>query len=284
MPFRACHPGAKSQPLYSKQAMATSSPRSSVDGLTNRRFSFYPAIRNIEHNEWRLKEETWAEVLVANVETGQEIWVPRTYLGEISSSDSPVLIMGLNQELEWKAGKVWPYQERIIRMPEPTGTQRGRTGEPTPGPTVPTGARSPAERHMGRFIAGAVVAGLVACLFVILYAFDGLQNPLRLLFPADMRTTDQRYLALAAADGHHEVVSKTGAPASDEWITPADAEIQFALLSYPDRSYALVMMGADRKETRYIGAIHIPSRKTLDTVKLSGGGTTAAMLRNLPDF
>ena len=264
--------------------MATSTPRSSLEDLTDRRFSFYPAIRNVEHNEWRLREDTWAEVLVANVETDQEIWVPRTYLGEISSSDSPVLIMGLNHELVWKAGKVWPYRERIIQMPETAGASRAWTAEPAPVTAVPKRSDSPAERHVGRFIAGALMVGLVACLFVILYAFDSLQNPLRLLFPVDTSTTDQRYLGLAAGNGRDEVVSKIGTPENEQWITPPDAEIQFTLLSYPDRSYALVMMGADRKETRYIGAIHIPSRRALDTVKLSGGGTTAPMLRNLPEF
>ena len=263
--------------------MVTSSPRSSIEGLTERRFSFYPAIRNIEHNEWRLKEETWAEALVANVESAQEVWVPRTYLGEISSSDSPVLIVGLSQELEWKAGKVWPYQQRMLQVPEPTGGPRIHPGKPT-RESAPKRTHSPAERRVGRFIAGAVAAGLVACLFVILYAFDALRNPLQLLFPADTSTTDQRYLALAAADSRDEVISKMGSPGSEEWITAPDAEIQFALLAYPSRSYALVMMGAHRRETRYIGTIHTPTRKTLDTVKLSGGGTTAPMLRNLPEF
>ncbi len=262
--------------------MATSSARSSLDPLTERRFSFYPAIRNIEHNEWRLKEETWAEALVTNVQTEQEIWIPRTYLGQISSSDSPVLIVGLNRELEWKAGKVWPYQERMIEMPEPAVGPHTPTQTPVSAP--PRGARSPTERHVGRFIAGAVVVGLVACLFVIVYAFDGLQNPLHLLFPADTSTADQRYLGLAASDGYNEVVSKIGTPKDQPWITPPEASIHFQLLSYPDRSYALVMMGAARKEARYIGALHVPSRKMLDTVKLSGGGTTAPMLRNLPEF
>ena len=264
--------------------MASSSPGSPLDSLTNRRFSFYPAIRNVEYNEWDLREQSWAEVLVSNAESGQEIWIPRTYLGEISRTDSPVLIVGLNRQLEWKAGKVWPYQESVIKMPQATAASRPAIPSRTPTAASPKGPDSPAERHIGRFIAGALVVGLIACLFTILYAFDGLKSPVDLLFPTDTSTTDQRYLGLAATDGYDEVVSKIGAPEHEKWITRPEAEIQFQLLSYTSRSYALVMMGAGRKETRYIGALHVPSRKTLDTVKLSGGGTTAPMLRNLPEF
>jgi hypothetical protein len=46
----------------------------------------------------------------------------------------------------------------------------------------------------------------------------------------------------------------------------------------------MIMMGTSRESRRYIGTIHVPSRKLLDSVKLSGGGTTASMLRNLPEF
>src|SRR5260370_69358 len=72
--------------------------------LGARPFSFYPAILNIQHNEWIYQGATWSEVLVRNTRTEDEISVPRRYLGEISLVDEPVMIVGLIKELEYKAG------------------------------------------------------------------------------------------------------------------------------------------------------------------------------------
>jgi hypothetical protein len=41
-------------------------------------------------------------------------------------------------------------------------------------------------------------------------------------------------------------------------------------------------MGPDREQMRYIGTLHWPSKRVIDSVKLSGGGSTSALLRNLP--
>ena len=102
--------------------------------------------------------------------------------------------------------------------------------------------------------------------------------------PADTSTAYQRYLSLTASDNYSDIVLKTDPPASQQWLTGVEASIQFEILYYARRSYALVLMGASRDEARYIGALHLPSRKILDTVRLSGGGTTASMLKNLPEF
>ena len=50
--------------------MASAPGQVSVEALKGRSFSFYPAIRNIEHNEWTLDEENWSELHVANRESG----------------------------------------------------------------------------------------------------------------------------------------------------------------------------------------------------------------------
>ena len=263
--------------------MASASPQLALGELAGRRFSFYPTILNVEHNEWRLVRETWSEVLVANVESGLEIWIPRTYLGSISNTDSPVLIVGLTRELEWKAGKVWPHQKRLIEMP-------ARKSRPATAVPVDASAAAPARREsetelsIGRFLFAALGVGLLACLFVVMYAFDSLRNPVDLLFPTDITTADQRYLGLIGSDGYQDIVEKIGRPENQEWITKPEAAIQFEVLWYPNRSYALIMMGTAREGGRYIGTVHVPSRRTLDSVKLSGGGTTASMLKNLPEF
>jgi hypothetical protein len=93
-----------------------------LEALRNRPFSFYPAILNIEHNKWQYRKATWSDVLVVNARTGQEIWIPRRFLGEISSIEDPVVIVGLLRELEYKEGAVWPYQRRVIEMPIAVGS------------------------------------------------------------------------------------------------------------------------------------------------------------------
>ena len=82
-----------------------------------RPFSFYPAILNAGHNEWVYRSATWSDVLVRNTKTNEEVSVPRRYLGEISSVDAPVMIVGLLAELEYRAGVVWPAERRVIEMP-----------------------------------------------------------------------------------------------------------------------------------------------------------------------
>src|SRR5438067_13860746 len=106
----------------------------SLDHLVTRPFSFYPPIIGVEHNEWLFRKATWSEIQVVNCKTGNEIWIPRRFIGEVSRVDDPVLIAGLNRELAYKAGAVWPYQRRILQMPIAFG-----------GP--PTAAPEPAERR-----------------------------------------------------------------------------------------------------------------------------------------
>src|SRR5687768_17111232 len=88
-----------------------------LDHLGQRSFSFYPPIVGIEHNDWLLRRATWSEILVANTRSNQEIWIPRQYLGQVSSVDEPVLIVGLTKELEYSAGQIMAHRRRVIEMP-----------------------------------------------------------------------------------------------------------------------------------------------------------------------
>lgn len=261
--------------------MASVSPQIALDELAGRRFSFYPTILNVEHNEWTLTKETWSEVLVANKADNLKIWIPRTYLGSISNSDSPVLIVGLTCELEWKAGKIWPHQKRLIEMPARKAATK--TVEVDSGP-APASRQSVSESSVGRLLIVALGVGLLATLFAVMWAFGSLRNPLDILFPTDTTTADQRYLSVAGTDGYPDVLEKVGPPEDEQWISNPASAIQFQVLMYSSRSYALILMGPTREQARYIGAIHMPSRKMLDSVKLSGGGSTSSMLKNLPEF
>ena len=88
--------------------MASSPTPPALDELGSRRFSFYPPIVNIDHNEWEMRKGSWSEVLVHNPKMDLELWIPRAWLGEISKIDEPVMIVGLRRELEYKGGSLWP--------------------------------------------------------------------------------------------------------------------------------------------------------------------------------
>src|SRR5437899_8443046 len=103
----------------------------SLEHLVTRPFSFYPPIIGIEHNEWLFRKATWSEIQVVNCKSSTEVWIPRRFIGEVSRVDDPVLIVGLNRELEFKAGAVWPSQRRVIEMPLAVGAP------PTAAPLPP---------------------------------------------------------------------------------------------------------------------------------------------------
>ncbi|MBI3666834.1 MAG: hypothetical protein HY236_11540 [Acidobacteria bacterium] len=255
---------------------------SSLQSLGGRPFCFFPAIRNVEHNKWTYVRETWSEILVANVKSGQEVWIPRHFLGPVSESEQPVLIVGLARELELKGGAVWPYQHAVIEMPAPPPVADHEPAQPAGTPGL---LAAPAtESKLGRLILYTLLLGLGACLLVVLFAFEGAPRPQDWFRRRNVATQDQNYLSLTRQDGYHDVVLKLGPPDREQWISPSAAEVQFHLLWYPQRSYAVVLMGAQRSDARYIGTIHATSRVPLDSVPLPGGGSTAAMLRTLPKF
>ena len=263
--------------------MPAESEQPDFSTLAGRTFSFYPAIRNLEHNEWTFERRTWSEVLVRNLSSREEIWIPRNYLGEVSSSDSPVLIVGLHRELELKAGAVWPFKKRVIEMPRP------RSGEVSPTASgsgeASAGTDSPAtESRLSRFVGGAIAAGVGLCLLLVIFVSEGMPDPAAWFAQVSIETSDQRYLGLGGEDGYHDIVIRVGRPDAERWITPEAGQLQFQLLSYRSRSYAVVLMGPERGGARYVGTIHLPSRRLLDSVPLSGGGSTASMMRNLPEF
>src|SRR3984957_20503600 len=140
-----------------------------LEALRNRPFSFYPAILDIEHNEWRYRKATWSEVLVVNARTGQEIWIPRRFLGEVSQIEDPVVIVGLVKELEYKAGAVWPHQRRVIEMPVAVGGP-GRPPQPqgdAPAPVIGIRTESVTDSRMGKLVGFTMLVGVVASFIAI---------------------------------------------------------------------------------------------------------------------
>jgi hypothetical protein len=250
--------------------------------LAGRPFAFFPAIRNIEHNEWTLEKETWSEVLAKNARTGEEVWVPRSHIGKISSVDAPILIVGLLRELQFKGGGVSPFRQQVISMPPPGGSSRPVVTSPEP--PAPKRTNSAADRQTLSFIGKALLAGLAVVLLFVMFNFSKGENPIAALFRTDTSTPDQRYLGLANTDSYHLVVSKMGQPEREQWLSTEEADLQFQALWYAQRSYLVILVGGTRADMRYIGTLHDPSRKVLDAARLSRGGNTSSLLRNLPNF
>jgi len=252
----------------------------SLDHLTTRPFSFYPPIVNIEHNEWLFRKATWSEILVVNCKSGEEIWISRRLVGEVSRIDDPVLIVGLNRELEYKGGTVWPFQRRVIAMPVAAG------GSPmAPGAVAERGAPAPVvgirlesnDRRIFKLIAAALPVAVLLCLAALRMAQVG-----EVRQSVVFTTKDQQYLTLNGRDDYLAVVQKLGKPATDHWQSES-GELQCRALGYPDRKYTVILMGSARQSAVYIGTMD-ENWKPVHSVELHSGGTTASLLRTLKRF
>lgn len=249
-----------------------------LEPMSRRPFSFFPPILNIEHNEWRFRKANWSEVLVANAKSDLEIWIPRRYLGGISSVDEPMMIVGLLKELEYKAGSVWPHERRVIEMPPlvneapKPASSAGASAEPKP----PRGSAGGTERRVERLIAVILGAGALILAFALFVIHGGA------LRTVTFTAADQDFLTLSRTDDYFAVVRKLGQPSEDRWRDDA-GELQYRALWYPQRSYYVILLGADRNEIRYIGAVD-RNWRVIHYVDLPNGGSTASLMRGLPRF
>jgi hypothetical protein len=247
--------------------------------LEGRTFAFYPPIVNVEHNQWRFRKGTWSELCVVNTASDLEVWIPRRLLGEISSVEEPLVIVGLAAELEYKAGKVWPHTRRVLEMPRPGGPPEAPELRPTEvsnrarllGLRSAAGAETRVGRLIGYVLGGLLVAGL------LVYAVSALAPLRQVKFAA----IDEDVLSLTRFDDYFSIVRKLGPPADDRW-RPQSGELQYRILAYPRRSCYLILVGGDRSDARYIGAVDARWR-VLHAVDLPRGDT-GSMLRSLPKF
>jgi hypothetical protein len=149
---------------------------SPLDYIGLRRFAFYPPIKNVQPNEWVLGAGSWSEVQIVNSQTGAEIWIPRQYIGAVSETHDPVLIVGLVKELEYRAGTLEPRVKRIIEMPQAVekGPTVSKDSPPRPsGPAPVIGIRvenredSPMNKALVTLGIGAIVVSLLGALLSV---------------------------------------------------------------------------------------------------------------------
>lgn len=252
-------------------------PMSSLEHLGNRPFSFYPPILSLENNEWFFRRASWAEILVMNSRSKEEIWIPRRFLGEISQIEDPVVIVGLVKELEYRAGAVWPHQRRVIEMPLAVG-ERTRTMPPPPGealaPVIGIRTSSVTDSRMGKLVGFTILVGFVASVVAV--------NVMRQVSLKPHSVGERQYLQLTPNDDYDDVVRKLGPPAEDHWQSETPA-LQFRSLRYRQGDYFVILMGDAQSNVRYIGTMDA-NWNPIHSVQLPAGGSTQAALRDLKKF
>lgn len=219
------------------------------------RFSFYPAIVGVRHNEWILRRATWTDILVANAKTSEEVWIPRRFVGEVSSIEAPYRIVGLVKELEYREGMALPHQRSVIEMPRAVNDFSRSSLRPAlyskPAGVVAIRAESNSESRFWRVLRGSVAAGILACLAVIFVVRDA-----HLGTRFGWTSANPRLPNFDEQDDYASVVRKLGNPTSDRWLPAAVGPGGYRRLWYSRRGVTLILTGASPDHVRYAGMLN----------------------------
>jgi hypothetical protein len=239
--------------------------------LSGRRFSFYPPIRNLQPNEWLYRRATWSECVVMNAQSGREVWIPRMFLGEVSGVDEPLMVVGLNRELEWRAGAIIPHERHVIELPvavnesRPSGSMGTRLA-----PVINIRLEPKPEVRAWKWIGAAFVLGAVASTILANIAWQSQPGQ-----HAEPFRTYRPWLQLNADDDYASTVRRMGTPSAVRTGKSGDAVYQ--TLAYNARRYSIILMGRDGGSPRYIGTLDAQGR-VLDAVRLPDGSNSAPLL------
>jgi hypothetical protein len=225
-----------------------------IEQLGERTFSFYPAIIGVDHNEWIFREATWSEVLVVNVKTEQEIWVPKRYIGPVAKVDEPMAIVGLTKEIEFRMGSIVPHTRRVIEMPRavnegPRPAAAAAVSEAARPSALQSiaGVSSGTDSKIGKMLLIGVAAAVLLVVLVIGF-FRGSDK--RVSFTPVVQSD----IVFNARDDYFAVERRLGKPAEDKWKSD-QGEIQYRYLWYPEQGMAVILMGSDRDRAQYIGEL-----------------------------
>ena len=247
-----------------------------LEQLGHRPFSFYPAIQSIQHNEWQFCRARADEIQVVNTKSQEELWIPRRFLSGVSSIEEPFVIVGLLKELEYREGVVVPLVRRVIEMPVAVNdVPRPWLSVPQPGqlaPVVGIRVESSAESQKSRKLMGAVAAGILTCIVGMVIFRDATAGSRTRFFGSPTRLA----LPFTGADDYESVVGRIGYPESTRSRPSPDGSI-FYLLRYPDRGFTVVLLGPERAQASYVGALGRGGR-VVHSVTLPNGQNSAALL------
>jgi hypothetical protein len=244
--------------------------------LGGRRFSFYPPIRNLEPNEWLYRRATWSECVVANAHSGEEVWIPRIFLGEVSRMDEQVMIVGLNRELECRRGVIIPRERRVIEFPVPAPVAGNDTNAaPRPhqlAPVVNIRLETKPESRAWKWIGVAAVLSAVAFTIVADVARQS-----QIHQRGDAFRGYRSFLQLGPDDDYTSTVRKLGAPSSVDSTEAAGRN--FRSLAFPARHYSVVLMSSPAG-AHYVGTLDQHGR-ILDAIRFQDGSTAESLLNSL---
>jgi hypothetical protein len=245
--------------------------------LGGRRFAFYPPIRNVGPNEWLYRRATWSECVVANAQSGEEIWIPRIFLGDVSRIDEPVMIVALNRELEWRHGAIVPRERKVIQFPVEVALAVNDSGAPPRmrqmAPVINIRLEPRPEFRTRKWMGVAAVLGVVALTIVTDVARQS-QSHQRW----DVYRGYRSFLQLGPEDDYSSTVRKLGMPAGSQ-TAEVDGRVVRSL-NYPDRRYSIVLLGPTSSSARYIGTVNTQGR-ILDSVRSGDGSTYEPFLHSL---
>ncbi len=256
-----------------------------LEQYAGRPLAFRPAIGNTEPNEWLYQKRTWSEILVRNTGSGKEIWVPRSYLGDLTGVEDAVMALELNRELDYRGGTVVPRTPGVPRTSSASRAATARESE-----AVSTAGSETADRAVGKASGETAterkiqklvllsLAGFIVLSAVLIFVTRSHETGGTITFQPVL----QRDIRLTARDGYDDVIREFGEPAEIRWRSNT-GERQFQALEYPNRGLTLILMGTDRQDQRYIGAKDEEWR-TVHYVTLTDGSTTDAILRTLNPF
>src|SRR5579864_7477455 len=223
--------------------------------LRHGRFSFYPAIVGVQHNEWILRRATWTDILVANAKTSEEICIPRRFVGEVSSIEAPFRIVGLVKELEYREGMILPHRRSVIEMPRAVNDFGRSSLRPAlygrPAGVVAIRAELHSESRFWRVLRGSIAAGILACLAVIFVVRDA-----HLGTRFGWTSPTPRLPNLNQQDDYSSVVKKLGSPTSDRWFQSAPGSGGYRRLWYSRKGVTLILTGASPDYARYAGTLN----------------------------
>ncbi|HLG96004.1 MAG TPA: hypothetical protein VKX49_06810 [Bryobacteraceae bacterium] len=247
--------------------------------LGARPFSLYPAIRNVRHNEWLYESATWSEVLVRNTGTNETLSIPRRYVGDISSVEAPVMIVGLLAELEYREGAVCPAKRRVIQMP--LAVNQGVAAQPAParpGPAPVIGIRleDGSRSRLPKTVVAGVAVSLAGCVLAISLFRGGVIASRAFYAPVA-----QQNLGFTAGDDYRSVVRTLGPPARESWQSDLQGR-EFHTLWYTRQRIYVVLMARGSSEN-YIGALD-RNWRPVHTASLPDQESSYDLLRNLRRF
>jgi hypothetical protein len=151
----------------------------------------------------------------------------------------------------------------------------------SPGPAPRSTAESHGQPTPEARASRLILTSLIALVLVSVAVFVVLR--LNAMRPVKLTAVDQEFLTLNRDDDYFSVVRKLGPPAESRW-KPQSGELSYQALWYPQRAYYVILLGTDRNDARYIGAVDRNWRVVHALELPRSGGSTASILRSLGKF